>query len=64
MPPFGRAACREAVIGGCSLGRCMNSRGLITRCVVLSRHGVLSFNFTCPAAFSCTRSSGSAGGVM
>ncbi len=32
--------------------RCMNSSGLITRCVVPSRHGVLSFSSTCPAALS------------
>jgi hypothetical protein len=35
--------------------RCMNSSGLMTRCVVPSRHGVLSFSSTCPAALSCTR---------
>jgi len=46
--------------------RCMNSSGDITKCVVPSRHGVLimSFNSTCPAALSCTRSSDSAGRVM
>jgi hypothetical protein len=33
----------------------MNSNGLITRCVVPSRHGVLSLSSTCPAALSCTR---------
>jgi hypothetical protein len=42
----------------------MNSSGLITKCVVPSRHGVLSFSSTCPAALSCTRSSDSAGRVM
>ena len=48
----------------CSLGRgtsaasrCMNSSGLMTRCAVRSRHGVLSLSPTCPAALSCTRSS-------
>jgi hypothetical protein len=48
----------------CSLGRgtsaasrCMNSSGLMTRCAVTSRHGVLSLSPTCPAALSCTRSS-------
>ncbi len=40
--------------------RCMNSSGLITRCVVPSRQGILSFSSTCPAALSCTRSSDSA----
>jgi hypothetical protein len=51
----------------CSLGRgtsaasrCMNSSVLITRCVVPSRHGVLSLSCTCPAALSCTRASDSA----
>jgi starvation-inducible DNA-binding protein len=33
----------------------MNSSGLITRCVVPSRHGVLSLSSTWPAALSCTR---------
>ena len=44
--------------------RCMNSSGLITRCVVPSRHGVLSLSSTWPAALSCTLSSASAGRVM
>ncbi len=55
----------------CNLGRgtnaasrCMNSSGLITRCVVPSRQGVLSVSSTCPAALSCTRSSDSAGRVI
>ena len=39
----------------------MNSSGDITRCVVPSRQGVLSFSTTCPAALHCTRSSASAG---
>jgi hypothetical protein len=42
----------------------MNSSGLITRCVVPSRHGVLSLSSTWPAALSCTRSSDSEGRVM
>jgi len=42
----------------------MNSSGLMTKCVVPSRHGVLSFNSTCPAVLSCTRSSESASRVM
>ena len=37
--------------------RCMNSSGDITKCVVPSRHGVLSLSTTCPAALVCTRSS-------
>jgi modulator of FtsH protease len=41
----------------------MNSSGLITRCVVPSRHGVLSLSSTWPAALSCTRSSDSEGRV-
>ncbi len=44
--------------------RCMNSSGDITRCVVPSRHGVLSFSTTCPAALVCTRSLANAGRVM
>jgi hypothetical protein len=44
--------------------RCMNSSGLITRCVVPSRQGVLSFSTTCPAALVCNRSSARAGRVM
>ena len=55
----------------CSLGlgtsaasRCLNSSGDITRCVVPSRHGVLSLSTTCPAALVCTRSLASAGRVM
>jgi hypothetical protein len=39
----------------------MNASRLITRCVVPSRHGILSFNSTCPAALSYSRSSESAG---
>jgi hypothetical protein len=42
----------------------MNSSGLITRWVVPSRYGVLSFSSTCPAALSCTRSFDSAGQVI
>ena len=37
---------------------------LSTRCMAPSRHGVLSFNSTCPAALSCTGSPDSAGRVM
>jgi len=55
----------------CSLGlgtiaasRCMNPSGDITRCVVPSRHGVLSLSTTCPAALVCTRSLARAGRVM
>ena len=51
----------------CSLGRgtsaasrCRNSSGLITSCVVPSRHGFLSLSSTWPAALSCTLSSDSA----
>jgi hypothetical protein len=42
----------------------MNSIGLITRCVVPSRHGVLSFSSTCPAAWSRILSCDSAGRAM
>jgi hypothetical protein len=33
----------------------MNSSGDVTRCVVLLRPGVLSFNSTCPVVLHCTR---------
>jgi len=62
---------REAAIAGLGHGRgtsaashCINFSGLITKCVVPSRHGVLSFYPTYPAALSCTRSSESASRVM
>jgi len=42
----------------------MNSSGDMTKCVMPSRQGVLSFNTTCSAAFVCTRSLASAGRVM
>ena len=44
--------------------RCMNSNGVMTKCLVPSRHGVVSFNATCPVALGSTRSSDSAGRVM
>jgi hypothetical protein len=38
--------------------RCMTSSGDMTRCVVPSRQGVLSFNTTYPAALVCTAKMG------
>ena len=43
--------------GTSAASRCMHSSGDITRCVVPSRQGVLSFSTTCPASLHCTRSS-------
>jgi hypothetical protein len=42
----------------------MNSSGLITKCVVPSRHGGFSLSSTWPAALSWILSSDSAGRVM
>ena len=50
--------------GTSAASRCMNSGGLITRCVVPSRHGVLSLSSTRPAGLSWIRSSDSARQVM
>jgi len=61
--PWNRMRCSRGR-GTSAANRCMNSSGLITRCVVPSRHGVLSLSSTCPAALTCMRSSESAGRVM
>jgi hypothetical protein len=55
--------CRRGC-GTRAASRCMNSSGLITGCVVPSRHGVFSFSSTCPAALSWILWSDSAGRVM
>ena len=49
---------------GHSTGSRMNSSGYITRSVVLSRNGVLSFSTSWSAALVCTRSSARAGRVI
>jgi len=51
--PWNRMRCSRGR-GTSAASRCMNSSWLMTKCVVPSRHGVLSLRSTCPAALSWT----------